>query len=140
MTLLWLFWQILISYCKFLMPRPLKWSILGAHTIILSKNIHKVTKKDYVWLKFLQTRRYIDFIRFLTPIFKRSCCPVFSHNRNWISKPWRISLSSRKRRASFNMWEKFHRKLIKTPLVYQAEPLPPIPHFFMAHNVFWTLW
>ena len=73
-------------------------------------------------------------------IFKRSCCPVFSHNRNWISKPWRISLSSRKRRASFNMWEKFHRKLIKTPLVYQAEPLPPIPHFFMAHNVFWTLW
>ena len=34
---LWLyydfFWQILISYCKFLMPRPLKWSILGAHTI-----------------------------------------------------------------------------------------------------------
>ena len=26
-----LFWQILISYCKFLMPRPWKWSILGAH-------------------------------------------------------------------------------------------------------------
>ena len=25
------FWQILISYCKFLMPRPLKWSILGVH-------------------------------------------------------------------------------------------------------------
>ena len=26
------------------MPRPLKSSILGAHTIILAKNIHKVTK------------------------------------------------------------------------------------------------
>ena len=30
------------------MPRPLKWSMLGAHTIILSENIHKVTKTDYV--------------------------------------------------------------------------------------------
>ena len=58
MTLLWLFWQILISYCKFLMSRPLKWSILGTHTIILSKNIHKVTKTDYVWFKFLWIRRY----------------------------------------------------------------------------------
>ena len=59
MTLLWLFWQILISYCKFLMPRPLKWSILGAHTIILSKKIHKVTKTDYVWFEFLWIRRYL---------------------------------------------------------------------------------
>ena len=63
---LWLyydiFWQILISYFKFLMPRPLKWSILGAHTIILSKNIHKVTKTDYVWFKFLWIRRYtVDY-------------------------------------------------------------------------------
>ena len=39
MILLWLFWQILISYCKFLMPRPLKWGILGAGTIILSGDI-----------------------------------------------------------------------------------------------------
>ena len=52
----WLFWQILISYCKFLMPRPLKWCILG--TIILSKNIHKVTKTDYVWFEFSWIRRY----------------------------------------------------------------------------------
>ena len=29
---------------------PLKWSVLGAHAIILSKN---VTKTDYVWFKFL---------------------------------------------------------------------------------------
>ena len=39
MTVLWLFWQILIQYCKFLMPRPLKWGILGASTILLSKDI-----------------------------------------------------------------------------------------------------
>ena len=41
------------------MPRPLKGSILGAHTIILSKNIHKVTKTDYVWFEFLWIRRYM---------------------------------------------------------------------------------
>ena len=34
------FWQILLSYCKFLMPRPLKWGILGARTIILFGVIH----------------------------------------------------------------------------------------------------
>ena len=28
--------------------KTFKWSILGANTIILSKNIHKVTKRDYV--------------------------------------------------------------------------------------------
>ena len=44
MTLWWLFWLILISYWEFLMPRSLKWSILGDQTILLSKNIHKVTK------------------------------------------------------------------------------------------------
>ena len=55
---LWLFWQILILFCKFLMPRPLKWSIQGAHTIISSKNIHKVTNTDYLWFEFLWIRRY----------------------------------------------------------------------------------
>ena len=40
-TVLWFFWQILIQYCKFLMPRPLKRGILGASTIILSKDIDK---------------------------------------------------------------------------------------------------
>ena len=34
------FWQILLSYFKFLMPRPFKWGILGAGTIILSGDIH----------------------------------------------------------------------------------------------------
>ena len=43
------------------MPRPLKWSILGAHSIILSKNIHKVTKTDYVWFEFLWIRSYIKW-------------------------------------------------------------------------------
>ena len=33
------FWQILIQYCKFLMPRPLKRGILGASTVILFKDI-----------------------------------------------------------------------------------------------------
>ena len=41
MAVLWLFWQILIQYWKFLMPRPLKRGILGASTIILSKDIDK---------------------------------------------------------------------------------------------------
>ena len=41
MTVLWLSWQILIWYCKFLMPRPVKWGMLGASTIILSKDIDK---------------------------------------------------------------------------------------------------
>ena len=58
MTLLWLFWKILILWCEFLMPRPLKWNILGAHTISLSKNIHRVTKTDYEWFKFLWIWRY----------------------------------------------------------------------------------
>ena len=35
------FWQILIKYWKFLMLRPLKRGILGASTIILSKDINK---------------------------------------------------------------------------------------------------
>ena len=39
MTVLWLFWQILIQHGKFFMPRPLKRGILVASTIILSKDI-----------------------------------------------------------------------------------------------------
>ena len=53
---LWLyydfFWQSLISYCKFLIPRPLKWSIPGDHKIISSKKIHKVPKTDMCALNF----------------------------------------------------------------------------------------
>ena len=59
--IIWLFWQILISCCKCLMPIPLKWRLLGAHTIILSKNIHKVTRTCYVWFEFLWSRRYLTW-------------------------------------------------------------------------------
>ena len=58
MALIWLFWQILISYWKFLMPRPSKWSIPGAHVIVFFKNTYKVTKINYVWFEFLWIRRY----------------------------------------------------------------------------------
>ena len=40
------------------MPKPLNRSVLGAHTIILSKNIHKITKTYDVWFEFLWIRRY----------------------------------------------------------------------------------
>ena len=48
MTLLWLFWPILISYCKFLMPRPSKWCIRGANSIILSKNNHFIKSQRQI--------------------------------------------------------------------------------------------
>ena len=41
MTVLWLSWQIIIQYCKFFIPRPIKRGILDASTIILSKDIDK---------------------------------------------------------------------------------------------------
>ena len=41
------------------MPRLLKLSIIGANTIILSRNIHKVTKTDCVQFNFLWIRRYL---------------------------------------------------------------------------------
>ena len=40
MTVSCLFWQIRILYCKFLLPKPLKWGILGTGTRIQSKDIH----------------------------------------------------------------------------------------------------
>ena len=41
MTVLGLFSQILTQYWKILILRPLKWGIIGASTIILSKDINK---------------------------------------------------------------------------------------------------
>ena len=41
MTVLWLSWQIIIQYCKFFIPRPIKRGILDASTIILSKDNDK---------------------------------------------------------------------------------------------------
>ena len=43
------------------MDRALKRSVLGVNAIILSKNIHKVTQKDYVWFGFLSLRHYLNF-------------------------------------------------------------------------------
>ena len=40
-TLIWFYLQILISFCKFLMSKPLKWGILGDSTIIIFKVTHK---------------------------------------------------------------------------------------------------
>ena len=39
--------------------KTFKWSIPGAHIIKLSKNIHKVTKTDYMWFDFLWIRLYL---------------------------------------------------------------------------------
>ena len=52
------FWQILIQYCKFLTPRPLKWGILGASTIILSKDMDK-----YVFM--FGSAKWAMFLHFL---------------------------------------------------------------------------
>ena len=62
MTLLWLFWQILISYCKFLMPRP-HFKGLGVRNLfyemrICQKSHNTVTVTVYVWFEFLWNRRY----------------------------------------------------------------------------------
>ena len=45
-SVLWLsyrFWGILISYCKFVMPKALKWDRVGLCNSIFHKNIHKDT-------------------------------------------------------------------------------------------------
>ena len=37
--LLWILWQILISYCKFIMPKALKWGILHICTLVIYQDI-----------------------------------------------------------------------------------------------------
>ena len=102
MTLLWLFWQILISYCKFLMPRPLKWSILGAHTIILSKNIHKVTKTDHVWFEF-----FMDQTLFLMTV--SGCVRIVKNNADVIYG-WSLVLE-----CYYSQWAKSFLELYLNP-------------------------
>ena len=47
------FWQIFIWYCKFLLPRPLKWRIiLGVYTIILFKDNHRFLEIDKIGKKW----------------------------------------------------------------------------------------
>ena len=40
-----IFYQIIISYCKFIMPKAFKWCILGVGNIIASKDIHQITTR-----------------------------------------------------------------------------------------------
>ena len=35
----WILWQILISYCKFIMPKALKWGILHICTLVIYQDI-----------------------------------------------------------------------------------------------------
>ena len=37
--LLWILWQILISYCKFIMPNALKWGMLHICTLVIYQDI-----------------------------------------------------------------------------------------------------
>ena len=39
--LLWILWQVSISYCKFLMPKALKWVILHICTLVIHPDILK---------------------------------------------------------------------------------------------------
>ena len=49
---------IIMNYFKFAVPRHLKWSIIGAYTIILSKDIHKddgnLQENEINLVKYLQ--------------------------------------------------------------------------------------
>ena len=63
-------WQI--SHAK-----TFKWSIQGAHTIISSKNIHKVAKTDYMWFEFSWIRR---------------CLP--QHRLQTFRRLWKVSFKS----------------------------------------------
>ena len=96
MTVLWLFWQILIQYCKFLMPRPFKQGILGASTTILSNvidkyafmcgsnfyesdvtpKLHALRKNDlyrkWIW-RLCQTRYLQSQSKILVSFFSRKC-------------------------------------------------------------------
>ena len=40
-TLLWIVWHILITYCKFIMPKALKWGILHIFTLVIYEVILK---------------------------------------------------------------------------------------------------
>ena len=48
--LLWILWQVSISYCKFLMLKALKWGILPICTLVIHQNI---LKNKYKLLRIL---------------------------------------------------------------------------------------
>ena len=63
------FWQILLQYRKFLMPRPLKRGILGASTIFLSKDIYMLLCVVRIFMKqTLRTCNYLLFLKLYLPL------------------------------------------------------------------------
>ena len=68
----------------------LKWSVTGAHTIMLSKNIniHKVTKRVNVWFEFLWTLCYSSDKSY---VFNFFLTEWFSH-ANWSYPNFQIFL------------------------------------------------
>ena len=91
---LWLYWQILISYCKFLMPRPLKWSIPGAHIIMISKIFMK-SQRQIMWgSNFYESDVSADFpcrdpeISIPCSFYGQSICIVGSIWQVWSNFKW----------------------------------------------------
>ena len=69
------------------------WSILGAHTIISSKNIHKVTKTDYVWFYGSDVSSVIktEWSNIVHLGTKYWCCPGITTN-SWTKKKVQVHL------------------------------------------------
>ena len=51
-TLLWILWKILITYCKFIMAKVLKWGILHICTLIIYQDIFLKTNTSYNLFKW----------------------------------------------------------------------------------------
>ena len=86
--MVWIFWQILISYSKFLMTRPLKWGIIGACTIIWSRDIHKIATTLELYFptcKFLNPASIIK-----SQVYLPKCVPIPNTS---IECPWSLRLS-----------------------------------------------
>ena len=65
-----IFWQIVISYCKFLMSKALKWNILGVCTIIVSKDIYKNLWKNL----FMVAPVYFSLKNWQKSVHWNICC------------------------------------------------------------------
>ena len=79
----WILWQILISYCKFIMPKVLKWGILHICTLVTYQDIPKNKysrvpnkrtgrlleneKKSHLYA-LIQTYTFINFQQKVPPI------------------------------------------------------------------------
>ena len=78
----WILWQILISYCKFIMPKALKWGILHICTLFIYQDIpnHKYNlfKWDRRYQKsfwnYLTFKKAINFEK--SPTYLLSKCQI----------------------------------------------------------------